>query len=105
MGRSRLLMGDLNMCVDVSQSMSEHSIIDDLERVAWVSFAMEVLKLDVWIWLHGSDPGFTFQSAQHRQTWSWLDRMYVMHDDSFVPTSLCVTMLQDVGTSYHFPIC
>ena len=41
---------------------------------------MEVLKLDVWTWLHGNDPGFTFQSAQHRQTWSRLDRMYVMHN-------------------------
>ena len=49
---------------------------------------MEALKLDVWTWLHGNDPGFTFQSAQLRQTWSWLDRMYVMHNDSFLPPSL-----------------
>ena len=57
--------------------------MDDPEQLAWDSIAMEALKLDV-----GNDPGFTFQSAQHRQTWSLLDRMYVMHNDSFLPTSL-----------------
>ena len=66
---------------------------------------MEVLKFDVWTWLHGNDPGFTFQSAQHRQTWSRLDRMYVMHNDSFLPTSLHMKVLQDVATSDHFPVC
>ena len=87
MGRPGLLMGDFNMCVDASQSTSEHSIMDDPEQLAWDSLAMEVLKLDVWTWLQGNDPGFTFQSAQHRQTWSRLDRMYVMHNDSFLPNS------------------
>ena len=101
-GRPGLLMGDFNMCVDASQSTSEHSIMDDPEQVAWDSLAMEVLKLDVWTWLHGNDPGFTFQSAQHKQTWSRLDRMYVMHDDSFLPTSLRMTVLQDVGISDTF---
>ena len=62
--------------------------MNDLEQLAWDSLAMEVLKLDNWTWLHGNDPGFTFQSAQHRQTLSRLDRMYVMHNDSFLPTSL-----------------
>ena len=61
-------MGDFNMCVDASQSTSEHSIMDDPEQLAWDSLAMEVLKLNVWTWLHENDPGFTFQSAQHRQT-------------------------------------
>ena len=88
---------------DVSQSTSEHSIMDDPEQLPWDSLAMEVLKLDVWTWLYGNDPGFTFQSTQHRQTWSLLDRMYVMHDDSFLSKSLRMTLLQDVGTSDHFP--
>ena len=77
-GRPGLLMG-----VDASQSTTEHSIMDDPEQLAWDSLAMEVLKLDVWTWLHGNNPGFTFQYAQHRQTCSQLDRMYVIHNDSF----------------------
>ena len=72
--------------------------MDDPEQDVWVSFTMEVLKLDVWTWLHGNDLDFTCQSTQHRQTWSRLDRMYVMHDDSFLPTSLCMTIVQDVRT-------
>ena len=79
-------MGDFNICVATSQSTSEHSIMDDLDQIAWFSLAMEALKLDVWTWLHGNDLGFTFQFAQHKQTWNRLDRMYVMHDDSFLPT-------------------
>ena len=31
--------------------------------------------------------------------------MYVMHNDSFLPTSLWKVLLQDVGTLDHFPIC
>ena len=46
-----------------------------------------------------------FISAQHRQTWSRLDTMYVMHNDSFLPTSLHMKALQDVRTLDHFPIC
>ena len=86
-------MGDFKMCVDASQSRSEHSIVDDPEQLAWDSLSMDVLKFDVWTWLHGNDPGFTFQSAQLRQTWSWLDRMYVMHNDSFLPTLLHMKVL------------
>ena len=98
-------MGDFNMCVDASQSMSEHSIMDDPEQLVWDSLAMEVLKLDVWTWLHGNDLGFTFQSAQHRHTWSRLDRMYVMHNDSFLPPTLHMKVLQDVATLDHFAVC
>ena len=58
------------MCVVASQSTSKHSIIDDPKQAASVSLAMKVLKLDVWTWLNGNDPGFTFQYAQRRQTWS-----------------------------------
>ena len=70
-------MGDFNMCVDATHSTSEHSIMNDPEKLAWDSLAMEVLKLDVWTWLHGNDPCFTFQSAQHRQTWSRLKIEYM----------------------------
>ena len=31
-GWSWLLMGDFNICVDASQSISQHSIMDDLEQ-------------------------------------------------------------------------
>ena len=31
--------------------------------------------------------------------------MYVMHNDSFLPPSLNMKVLQDVATSDHFPIC
>ena len=96
-GRLGLLMRDFNMYVDASHSTSEHSIMNDPEKLAWDSLAMEVLKLDLWIWLHGNDPYFTFQFAQHRQTWSRLDRMYVMQNDSFLPTSLHMNVLQDVA--------
>ena len=46
-----------------------------------------------------------FKSAQHRKTWSRLNRMYVTHNDAFLPTSLHIKVLQDVGTSHHFPVC
>ena len=62
-GRPGLLMGDFNMCVDASQSTSVHSIMDYPEQRAWDSLAMDVLKFDIWTWLHGNDPGFTFQST------------------------------------------
>ena len=66
MGRPESRMGDFNTCVDAFQSTCKHSIMDDLEQVDWVSLVVEVLKLDVCIWLHGNDPGFTFQFSQHR---------------------------------------
>ena len=46
---------------------------------------IKVLKLDVWKWLHQDEVGFTFQSMQYKEIWSRLDRMYVMHDESFLP--------------------
>ena len=42
-GHPGLLMGDFNMCVEASQSTSEHSIMDNPEQLAWDSLAMEVL--------------------------------------------------------------
>ena len=58
-------MGDFNKCVDATPTTSEHSIMDDPEQLAWDSLAMEVLKLDVWTWLHWNDLGFTFESGQN----------------------------------------
>ena len=90
-------MGDFNMCVDSCQSTFEHSIMNNHEHVVWVSLAMEVVKLDVWTWLHGNDLGFTFQYSQHRHKWNRLDRIYVVHNDSFfLSTSLRMTILQDL---------
>ena len=43
------------MCVDASQSTSQHSIMDDPEQTIWVSFVVEVLKLDAMAWLHQND--------------------------------------------------
>ena len=59
-------MRDFNMCVDASQSTSQHSIMDDREQITWVSLVVEVLKFHVWMWLHGNDLGCTFQLGQHR---------------------------------------
>ena len=56
------------MYFDVSQSTSQHSILDDPDQIAWVTVVVEVLKLDVWTLLHGNDASFTVQYAQHRQT-------------------------------------
>ena len=56
------------MCVDASQSTSQHSIMDDPEQTIWVSFVVEVLKLGVWTLLHGNNASFTVQYAQNRQT-------------------------------------
>ena len=36
---------------------------------------------------------------------SRLDRMYAMHDGFLLPTSIRMTVLRYVGTSYHFTIC
>ena len=104
-GRAGLMMGDFNMCVDASQSTSRFSLMNSSEQACWDQLALDVLKLDVWKWLHQDDPGFTFQSMQYRHTWSRLDRMYVMHDESFLPELLHVSVLQDVVSSDHFPLC
>ena len=55
--------------------------------------------------MHQDEVGFTFQSMQYKETWSRLDRMYVMHDESFLPEMLNMSIMQEVVTSNHFPIC
>ena len=41
---------------------------------------------------------------QYKETWSRLDIMYVMHDESFLPEMLNMSIMQEVVTSDHFPI-
>ena len=59
-GRVGLLMGDFIMCVDASQSTLRCSLMDSLEQAVWDKLASEVLKLDVWKWLHQDEVGFSF---------------------------------------------
>ena len=52
--------------------------------------------MDVWNWLHLDELGFTFQALQYKQTWSRLNRMYVMYNESFLLECLQMSMEQDV---------
>ena len=65
-GNPRFLLGDFNMCSEVGQSASMHSLMDAPQRAAWDLFAIEVLKYDAWLWINGTDYGYTFQSTQFR---------------------------------------
>jgi hypothetical protein len=65
-GNPKVLLGDLNMCLEVAQSTSIHSSIDAPKSTAWDIFATEVLKYDAWPWINGIDFGYTFQSTQFR---------------------------------------
>ena len=49
--------------------------------------------------------GLHFKSMQYKETWSRLDGMYVMHDESFLAEMLNMSIMQEVVASYHFPIC
>ena len=46
------------------------------------------MKYDALLWINGTDSGYTFQSTQFRSTWSRLDRIYIMHDERFLPEVL-----------------
>ena len=60
---------------------------------------------DVWKWIKGDEPGYTFQSAQYiKDTWSRLDRMYVMHIEGFLPEILDISVFYGSIVSYHFPL-
>ena len=48
--------------------------------------------------MHQDKPGFTFQSMQYNETWGRLHIMYVMHDESFLPDMLNMSILQEVDT-------
>ena len=103
-GKSGFLLGDFNMCSEVGQSTSMHGLMDAPEREVWDLFMMDVLRYDAWTWINGNDVGYTFQSAQYRSTWSRLDRIYIMHDDTFLPEFLTMQVYRGVGSSDHFPV-
>ena len=103
-GRSGFLLGDFNMCSEVGQSTSMHGLMDAPEREVWDLFMMDVVRYDAWTWINGNDVGYTFQSAQHRSTWSRLDRIYIMHDDTFLPEFLTMQVYRGIGSSDHFPV-
>ncbi|MCO5555946.1 hypothetical protein L7F22_009490 [Adiantum nelumboides] len=92
------------MCSSADQSNSPYSIMNNPERRVWDSFLSMVLKQDIWQWLHPYDSGFTFQSPQYHATWSRLDRMYIMHDDLFLPKILHVAVERQHVLSDHFPL-
>ena len=95
-GKSGFLLGDFNMCSEVGQSTSMHGLMDAPEREVWDLFMMDVLRYDAWTWINGNDVGYTFQSAQYRSTWSRLDRIYIMHDDTFLPEFLTMQVYRGV---------
>ena len=92
------------MCSDMGQSALMHSLMDALERAAWYLFAIEVLKCDAWLWINGTDSGYTFQSTQFRSTWSRLARIYIMHDERFLPEVLIMQVYRGIASSDHFPV-
>ena len=51
-----------------------------------------VMLRDVWKWIKGDEPGYTFRSAQYKDTWSRLDRMFVMHNEGFLPEILHISV-------------
>ena len=101
-GNPKFLLVDFNMCSEVGQSTSMHSLMDAPERAAWDLFAIEVLKYDAWLWINGTDSGYTFQSTQFRSTWSRLDRIYIMHDERFLPEVLIMQVYRGITSSDHF---
>ena len=78
-GRSGLLMEDFNVCCETNQSTFIHSIMDGPEVQEWGDFETELMLKDVWKWIKGDEPSYTFISVQDKDTWSRLDQIYVMH--------------------------
>ena len=46
----------------------------------------------------------THRSAQYTSTWSRVDRMYIMHTDSFLLEILDISISYDLVLSDHFPL-
>ena len=65
---------------------------------------MEVLRYDAWKWINGHDVGYTFQSTQYRSTWSRLDRIYIMHDETLLPMLMSMQVYRGIGSSDHFTV-
>ena len=104
MGRHGFMMGDFNMCDDEVQSTSLNLHMDAQELQAWRQLQENVLYRDAWNWIQEDSPGFTYQSSQYRTTWSRIDRMYIMHDDIFLPEMLDISVAYDMTMSDHFPL-
>ena len=69
-GRPGLLMGDFNVRCETDKSTSIHSIMDGPDAQEWGHFETQVMFTDVWKWIKGEELGYTFQSAQYKDTWS-----------------------------------
>ena len=82
-GSPGLLMGDFNVCCERNQITSIHCIMDGPKAQEWGDFETEVMLKNVWKWIKGDELGYSFQLAQYKDTWSRLDRMYVMHTIGF----------------------
>ena len=103
LGREGFLLGDFNMCSEVNLLRCMF-LMDAPEREVLDLFMMEVLRYDTWTWINGHNVGYTFQSAQYRQTWSRLDRIYIMHDETFLPALMTMKVYKGIGSSDHFPV-
>ena len=42
---------------------------------------------------------------QYKEAWSNLDKMYFIHDESFFIEMFSMSIVQEVVTSDHFPVC
>ena len=103
-GRPGFMMGDFNLYCESIQSTSSSLHVDSQEMRAWEQLQEIVLYRDVWKWIQKDKCGFTFQSTQYRSTWSRLDRMYIMHNDDFLPEVLDISILYSMTMSDHFPL-
>ena len=76
---------ELQICDnDATQSTSMHSLIDARKRAVLDLLMVEALRYDAWIWINGIYSGYTFQSTQYRWSWSRLDCIYIMHDETIL---------------------
>ena len=84
------------MCSSVPQSTSIPSLIDSLARKVQDLHTLEVFKYDVQSWINGTTLSYTFQFVQYRSTWSWVDRIYGMCDETFLTEELTMYVYQGV---------
>ena len=103
-GRLGLLMGDFNVCCEIDQSTYIHSIMDRPEAQEWGNFEIEAMLRDVWKWIKGDEPNYTFQSLQYKNTWNRFDRMHVMHTKGFLQEFLDISVSYESIILDHFPL-
>ena len=98
-----LLMDDYNMCVCISIYITTcnpgWSWANYFGFISYQGSSIGCMDVVAWEWSR-----FTFQCAQHRKTWSWLNRMYVMYEDSFLSVPFLSIVLQYVRFLDHCPI-